>query len=144
MQDISTERRREEKLQFLAEASDVLTASLDDEETLRKLAALTVPRLADWCSIEMLQGEGRSQQLAVAHVAPVEGLARQDAPRAVSAGVEPAVWPPVEVQVDCNSPPTVRVRDHGPGIPPEEQERIFEGFERGRQAESQSGIGLGL
>ena len=70
VQDISTERRREEKLQFLAEASDALTASLDYEETLRKLAALAVPRLADWCSIEMLQGEGRSQQLAVAHVDP--------------------------------------------------------------------------
>jgi PAS domain S-box-containing protein len=72
VQDISTERRRDEKLQFLAEASDALIASLDYEETLRKLATLAVPRLADWCGIEMLQGEETSQQLAVAHVDPAK------------------------------------------------------------------------
>ena len=72
VQDISGERRREEKLQFLAEASAALIASLDSQETLRKLAALAVPRLADWCAIEMLQGEERSEQLAVAHVDPAK------------------------------------------------------------------------
>ena len=51
---------------------------------------------------------------------------------------------PVELQVDCNSGPTVRVKDRGPGIPPEEHDRIFERFERGRLAETQSGMGLGL
>ena len=72
VQDISAEQRREEKLQFLAEASATLTTSLDYEETLRKLAALAVPRLADWCGIEMLQGEERSQQLALAHTDPAK------------------------------------------------------------------------
>ncbi len=72
VQDISAERRREEKLQFLAEASATLISSLEYEETLRKLATLAVPRLADWCAIEMLQGEGRSEQLAVAHVDPAK------------------------------------------------------------------------
>ena len=51
---------------------------------------------------------------------------------------------PVEVQVDCNSGPRILVRDGGPGIPTEEQDRIFERFERGRQAMSQPGMGLGL
>jgi PAS domain S-box-containing protein len=72
VQDISSERRREEKLQFLAEASAALTSSLDFEETLRRLASLAVPRLADWCGIEILQGEERSAQLAVAHVDPAK------------------------------------------------------------------------
>ena len=70
VQDISAERRREEKLQFLAEASATLASSLDVDETLRRLATLAVPRLADWCAIEMLQGEQKSEQLAVAHVDP--------------------------------------------------------------------------
>jgi len=72
VQDISAERRREEKLQFLAEASATLASSLDYEETLRRLATLAVPRLADWCAIEMLQGDQASEQLAVAHVDPAK------------------------------------------------------------------------
>ena len=72
VQDISAEQRRAETLQFLAEASAALASSLDVEETLRRLATLAVPRLADWCTIEMLQGEQRSEQLAVAHVDPAK------------------------------------------------------------------------
>jgi K+-sensing histidine kinase KdpD len=38
----------------------------------------------------------------------------------------------------------VRVIDHGPGIPPEEQTQIFEPFSRGSSADGQRGSGLGL
>jgi signal transduction histidine kinase len=38
----------------------------------------------------------------------------------------------------------VRVRDEGPGIPAEEQERIWEGFHRVKGIEVQSGSGVGL
>ncbi len=38
----------------------------------------------------------------------------------------------------------VRVRDQGPGIPPNERERVFERFARGRDAQSVPGSGLGL
>jgi signal transduction histidine kinase len=38
----------------------------------------------------------------------------------------------------------IEVRDHGPGIPEEERERIFERFHRGRAASTASGFGLGL
>ena len=38
----------------------------------------------------------------------------------------------------------VEVRDHGPGIPPGDLERIFERFERGTAFQSQAGLGLGL
>ena len=38
---------------------------------------------------------------------------------------------PVELQVDCNSGPTVRVKDRGPGIPPEEHDRILFWFSSG-------------
>lgn len=36
------------------------------------------------------------------------------------------------------------VRDHGPGIPPEEREQIFELFHRGSTAEKTRGTGIGL
>ena len=39
---------------------------------------------------------------------------------------------------------TVEVADRGPGVPPEERERIFERFYRGRGRGSEGGFGLGL
>ena len=39
---------------------------------------------------------------------------------------------------------TVEVADRGPGVPPEERERIFERFYRGRARGSEGGFGLGL
>lgn len=38
----------------------------------------------------------------------------------------------------------VAVRDHGPGIPPEDRERIFLPYDRGRNAGTKRGFGLGL
>lgn len=55
---------------FLAEASRVLTASLDYETTLRTVSDLTVPQLADWCGIDILGENGEIHRLAVAHVDP--------------------------------------------------------------------------
>ena len=39
---------------------------------------------------------------------------------------------------------TVEVHDGGPGVPPEERERIFERFERGTRTGGEEGFGLGL
>jgi len=38
----------------------------------------------------------------------------------------------------------VSVRDHGPGVPPGEEERVFDKFQRGHAEGAQSGFGLGL
>lgn len=57
-------------LGFLAEASALLSSSLDYDVTLKSLARLAVPTIADWCSIEMIQPDGSVQTLAVAHVDP--------------------------------------------------------------------------
>jgi two-component system sensor histidine kinase KdpD len=52
---------------------------------------------------------------------------------------------PVRVQVrELGSEVLVRVVDHGPGIPPEEAERIFEPFQRGSLTGPARGAGLGL
>jgi signal transduction histidine kinase len=40
--------------------------------------------------------------------------------------------------------PTVSVQDRGPGVAPEDRERIFGRFERGRDTAGDSGFGLGL
>ncbi|HZH91423.1 MAG TPA: ATP-binding protein, partial [Pyrinomonadaceae bacterium] len=70
--DIDDRKRAEESQRFLAEASEVLVSSLDYEATLTALAHLVVPRLADWCSIDMVADERTIRRLAVAHQDPAK------------------------------------------------------------------------
>ena len=58
------------RLTFLAEASTLLASSLDYEETLANVAKLAVPDVADWCTVDLVDGEGRLERLAVAHKDP--------------------------------------------------------------------------
>jgi GAF domain-containing protein len=66
---LETVADQHEKLRFLAEASAELASSLDYESTLRNIAWLAVPGIADWCSIQLEQ-DGTLRQLAVAHRDP--------------------------------------------------------------------------
>jgi PAS domain S-box-containing protein len=66
--DISERKRAEDAQNFLAEASSVLASSLDYETTLASVTELTIPRLADWCAIDIVEEDGESRQLAVAHI----------------------------------------------------------------------------
>jgi PAS domain S-box-containing protein len=52
---------------FLAEAAHILGESLDFETTLRRVAELAVPSIADWCAIELLTDEGTLEELALVH-----------------------------------------------------------------------------
>jgi PAS domain S-box-containing protein len=75
--DVTDRRRREEALSFLAEASEMLAAPLEAERTLEQLARLAVPRLADCCIVDVLEGRD-VHQLAVVHVdAEKEELMRE-------------------------------------------------------------------
>lgn len=56
----------QERLSFLAEASDLLASSLDYEVTLQNVINLAVPRLADWGVIDMPGEDGQLQQVALA------------------------------------------------------------------------------
>jgi PAS domain S-box-containing protein len=66
----AAEQAARQRLSFIAEASELLASSLDYEQTLRRVAQLAVPRLADWCAIDMVGPEGEIQRLAVAHQDP--------------------------------------------------------------------------
>lgn len=68
--DALGETAAEERLRLLGEASSLLSSSLDFEATLSSLAKLCVPRLADWCAVEIVGEDSSSQQVAVAHVDP--------------------------------------------------------------------------
>jgi PAS domain S-box-containing protein len=68
--DVTESRRAEEAQRFLAEASDVLSSSLDYRETLSSVARLAVPSLADWCFVDVLNEDGSLERLAVEHHDP--------------------------------------------------------------------------
>jgi PAS domain S-box-containing protein len=74
--DITARKRTEDALRFLAEASTRLAASLDYEATLATLAQLAVPKLADWCVIDLLEADQSVRRLtAVAGDSANEGVA---------------------------------------------------------------------
>jgi PAS domain S-box-containing protein len=62
--DITARKRSEEALRFLAEASSVLSSSLDYEAALGTVARLAVPRIADWATVDLLDGEQAIKRLA--------------------------------------------------------------------------------
>jgi serine phosphatase RsbU (regulator of sigma subunit)/PAS domain-containing protein len=75
--DITREKTFERQLQennertaFIAEASTLLAESLDVVTIVDRLANLAVPRIADWCSIHLVDDRGIPQQMAVAHTDP--------------------------------------------------------------------------
>lgn len=68
---VQTVAEQHEKLRFLAEASAELASSLDYESTLRNVAWLAVPNLADWCTIALAQ-DGVLRTIAVAHSDPAK------------------------------------------------------------------------
>ena len=59
-----------QRLEFLADASEVLASSLDYEQTLRNAARLAVPRLADWCAVDVLEPDAGLVRVAVEHSDP--------------------------------------------------------------------------
>ena len=68
--DITESKRLHRHLQFLSDASKVLSSSLDYKTTLQTIAQLAVPHIADWCTIEMLAEDGSIEPLVIAHVEP--------------------------------------------------------------------------
>ncbi|HEX3777323.1 MAG TPA: ATP-binding protein, partial [Polyangiaceae bacterium] len=69
--DVTAEKRAEKRRAFLARAMETLVSSLDYRVTLKRVAELAVPELADWVTVDILDPESDGvRQLAVAHVDP--------------------------------------------------------------------------
>jgi hypothetical protein len=66
--------RVERRLAFFAEANSTLASSLDYLLTLRNLARLMVPTLADWCAIHVASEHGTPQFVSGAHRDPAKDL----------------------------------------------------------------------
>ena len=55
------ERKRRGRIGFLAEASELLASTLDQEKTISLIAQLVVPRLAAWCAVLLADEAGDLQ-----------------------------------------------------------------------------------
>jgi serine phosphatase RsbU (regulator of sigma subunit)/PAS domain-containing protein len=77
--DISDRRRASEealrgtrRLELLSEASAQLSATLDVEEAVARLAQIVVPVLADWCVVTLVDDDGRLRDVGWWHADPAE------------------------------------------------------------------------
>jgi PAS domain S-box-containing protein len=67
IEDVTEQKRAERQGVFLAQVSEVLASSLDYEQTLRNVAELAVPDIADWCAVDLVDEDGDRHPVAVAH-----------------------------------------------------------------------------
>jgi PAS domain S-box-containing protein len=70
IEDITVSKRMQLRSDFLARSGTVLASSLDYQQTLRNVAGLAVPQIADWCGVDLFGDDGRRERVAVAHVDP--------------------------------------------------------------------------
>lgn len=70
IEEVTEQKRSELRSAFLAQAGAVLASSLDYEQTLRNVAQLAVPDIADWCAVDLADGDGGRNTVAVAHIDP--------------------------------------------------------------------------
>jgi|tagenome__1003787_1003787.scaffolds.fasta_scaffold20952552_2 PAS domain S-box-containing protein len=68
--DVTDRDRALARARFLAQASAALGSSLDLEATLRTVAELAVPQVADWSFVELVQPDGSITRAAWAHADP--------------------------------------------------------------------------
>lgn len=64
---LKTAEAAHQRLSILATASTVLTTTMELDELLARLTRVLTPIAADWCVIELVGRDGRSEHVAVSH-----------------------------------------------------------------------------
>jgi len=114
----------QQQLAFLADASGILTASLDYDTVVNRLAELTVPLLADLCVIDTLEDDNRVVRAAIAHVDPERAAAIRELEleypeilqssrtlRQVLATLEPVVYSELPPEMTVAAIPSATIRE---------------------------------
>jgi PAS domain S-box-containing protein len=70
--DISERRADEARRTFVDNATAALAASLDYEATLAAVTRRAVPRMADWCAVDLLDADRTVRNVAVSHADPAK------------------------------------------------------------------------
>jgi hypothetical protein len=72
VEDLTAIKKAELGQRLLSDSGRILASSLDYERTLREVARLAVPELADWCGVDMPGAHGEIHPVAIAHVDPAK------------------------------------------------------------------------
>jgi serine phosphatase RsbU (regulator of sigma subunit) len=72
IEDVTAAKRAALRVEFLARVGEVLASSLDYQQTLRNVAGLAVPQIADWCAVDLFDEQGEREPVAVAHSDPAK------------------------------------------------------------------------
>ncbi len=70
IEDVTSEKTAELRQHFISRATETLMSSIDYQETLRNVAWLAVPEIADWCAVDLVDEAGIREQVVVAHPDP--------------------------------------------------------------------------
>jgi serine phosphatase RsbU (regulator of sigma subunit) len=70
IEDVTAVKNAELRTRVLAESGRILASSLDYQETLRNIAQIAVPALADYCGVDLLDDDGLLARVAAAHRDP--------------------------------------------------------------------------
>ena len=93
------DRARRGQISFLAEASDLLAGTLDQDQTIALGAQLVVPRLATWCGVLLAGEHGETEAVHVRHADEARNdalsllLSRQ--PPSAGPGEQRSPWSPL-------------------------------------------------
>ena len=70
IEDVTAVKTAEVRTRVLAESGRILASSLDYEQTLRNVADIAVPALADYCGVDLLDDHGVLERVAASHRDP--------------------------------------------------------------------------
>lgn len=74
MRDLTEQKRAEDRLKLIADAGAVLGRTLEYEATIADLTRLIVPRLGDFCMVDLVE-HGALRRVAASHVDPKRAAA---------------------------------------------------------------------
>ena len=78
IEDVTEVKRSELDQRLLAEATRVLSDSLDYRQTLQHVAEIAVPEMAEWCGVDVPGPSGRIHAVAIAHSDPAKRALGQE------------------------------------------------------------------
>jgi PAS domain S-box-containing protein len=76
--DVTADRAAQERARLFDRTGAVFAASIDVEATFDALAALLVPRFADYCIVDLIDDEGPLRQVVITHRDPERELLLRD------------------------------------------------------------------